>query len=999
MNFDSYEKKSEALYAEFAEIVKFILENAIAATPGIPRPQSIQCRVKSAVSLKPKLQKRGLLESESIETEIQDLAGARLIFYTNTDVDRFLTSRLIPEHFEIDRNATKVHHPTKENEGVRYQAIHYTVLMSEERAKLPEYAKFKGMRCEIQIQTILNHAWSETSHDIIYKDKPRAGFGSKAMESIANRFNQIMDKYLLPAGYEFQRVQHDYERLQQGKELFDRDAIRSLQAAKNNNERYELLSSLKEYALPNYDDISAIYGDLRGPLVEAVKASRAAPVEPIKTPFGDVEGKTATDVTNIIVDIFDTLRYVGVERTFSALSEIYRDEPDRDVRTHILDAVKQLAHYDLDVFCQVGPQVQLALVGIIERLEARDRAALRSLLITVWSEVLDSDVTGTSWAADSVTLSSGALPLSDDLKTIREKAMSGLFDLFGQSTSETQKNEVISALREATRVPSQPRYSNELLALTLVDTNRIVNFLTQEAMGQPYELLEHLEHTFLYDYRRAREIAEDEQDRFGCRSVAKDLMGSIETFRDKVNGDEQFVRYKTLVGFESVFPPHWEDEGFDLQAKKYRHERSTEYIDAISQETEDEWYRLVERCASTKSNDMATFPVFGEFLLRLAKAKPGIATRFLERADDNVLKFLPEFLNGLSDSGTDKEYRTVLTHYLADGKHLAAIARHFRKASTVATASIKKVVKKAISANDDDAVIECLVLAIEKHEPQEQPLVKDVFVPAIKYLIGRKDARWVHGAWYLPAGKPFFLALSADQANLVLDSLLSLRGIGHQAEKILVYIAEQHSKAVWGFFGRRLDKKREDKEESYKAFPYQFHGLEQPLARNVELAIGTIRSLYRAGDPLFRFDGGRLLSTVFPAFPEPFAQKLVDIAENGSDEDIGFILGILQNYKGERPTHPVLTALVNRLSKDDPELIEVDDSLNNTGVVGGEFGFVAAFRRKKVEMASWLEDDRPRVRTFAQKYIRRVDQRIASAQRAAEQSKELHKLSFDIEDE
>ena len=84
------------------------------------------------------------------------------------------------------------------------------------------------MRCEIQIQTILSYAWSETSHDIIYKDKPRDGFGSKARDLIPNRLNQIMDKYLLPAGYEFQRVQHDYERLQQGKELFDRDAIRSV---------------------------------------------------------------------------------------------------------------------------------------------------------------------------------------------------------------------------------------------------------------------------------------------------------------------------------------------------------------------------------------------------------------------------------------------------------------------------------------------------------------------------------------------------------------------------------------------------------------------------------------------------------------------------------------------------------------------------------------------------------------------------------------------------
>ena len=82
--------------------------------------------------------------------EINDLAGAWLIYYTNTDVDRFLNSRLIPENFQIDRDATKIHHPTKENEGVRYQAIHYTVRIREDRTKVPEYAKFKGMRARFK---------------------------------------------------------------------------------------------------------------------------------------------------------------------------------------------------------------------------------------------------------------------------------------------------------------------------------------------------------------------------------------------------------------------------------------------------------------------------------------------------------------------------------------------------------------------------------------------------------------------------------------------------------------------------------------------------------------------------------------------------------------------------------------------------------------------------------------------------------------------------------
>jgi ppGpp synthetase/RelA/SpoT-type nucleotidyltranferase len=264
MKIEDYEREFYFRYEEFAQTVRLILQKAIEASD-LPRPQSIQHRAKSLSSLKDRLEESGKLASENIETERRDLAGVRLIFYTNTDIERFLTSRLIFENFEIERDATRIHHPTRENEQRRYSAIHYTVRLKEDRARLPEYSKFQGMRCEIQIQTILNHAWSETSHDIAYKHKPREGFGTKAMESIKNRLDRIMDKYLLPAGYEFQRVQNDYERLQQGKELFDQNVLGALETAEDNNERYELLTSLKDQVLPNYDDVPAIYADLIAP--------------------------------------------------------------------------------------------------------------------------------------------------------------------------------------------------------------------------------------------------------------------------------------------------------------------------------------------------------------------------------------------------------------------------------------------------------------------------------------------------------------------------------------------------------------------------------------------------------------------------------------------------------------------------------------------------------------------------------------------------------------
>lgn len=327
MNFEDYEKNYVSLYGDFALTVRNVLDSAIAAA-GIPKPQSIQARSKSPARLRIRLEQAEKLDCQTIEQERRDLAGVRLIFYTNNDVDAFHQARVIWENFEMEPLAVKVHHPTLENQGTRYRGIHYTVRLKADRVGLPEYAKFAGLRCEVQIQTILNHAWSETTHDILYKPDQSPGFGARAMDRLEKRINDIMDKHLLPAGYEFQRVQHDYGRLMQGKSLFDRDAIKMLTNATDNNERFDLLTALKDDTLPNYDDIPAIYHDLYEPLIEVVRKVRQTAQVPISTTFGELPGHSADTVVRLIVEIFNFMRWVDVRATLSALMTIYREEPD-----------------------------------------------------------------------------------------------------------------------------------------------------------------------------------------------------------------------------------------------------------------------------------------------------------------------------------------------------------------------------------------------------------------------------------------------------------------------------------------------------------------------------------------------------------------------------------------------------------------------------------------------------------------------------------------------
>ena len=70
-------------------------------------------------------------------------------------------------------------------------------------------------------------------------------------------------------------------------------------------------------------------------------------------------------------------------------------------------------------------------------------------------------------------------------------------------------------------------------------------------------------------------------------------MAAILKFRDTINVDDRFVRYKVLVGFESVYPGHWTDKEFDykgptnigvgkLTATSTRSMRRTRKIGSIS---------------------------------------------------------------------------------------------------------------------------------------------------------------------------------------------------------------------------------------------------------------------------------------------------------------------------------------------------------------------------------------------------------------------------------
>jgi ppGpp synthetase/RelA/SpoT-type nucleotidyltranferase len=1001
MKFEEYERAQFLRYQRFADAVRGILDRAITVAGDIPRPQSIQARAKTPESLKKRLEETDELSAD-VEIVRRDLAGVRVIFYTNNDVDRFLSSSIVFENFNVERDATKIHHPVEENGETRYSAVHYTVSLNDIRSSLPEYLEFSGLRCEMQIQTILIHAWAETSHDIIYKTDMREKFGNAALTQIRKRFERIMDKYLVPAGYEFQRVQRDYERLVAGKALFDDNLLESLRNAPDNNKRHEQLVALADNVLPLYDDIPSVFPEIVDALVSVVKAARGSPQVPIETPFGSYRGWAATSIIEKVIEILSAYRYVDVERTFAALQDIYIDETDEQSEKSIIEAVGRLAGYNLKAWQQVGPDVQYRLAAAIKA-KGFVPKRLRRVFVEVWKRMLEAEATGTTWHASSVSWEAGEVQIAAVAK-LRRIAIDALFEFFQTSENDEERRGILVGLDKATRTAARGSSSPDFLHQTLQDQTRIIQFLTKEADGISYELKQTIEHRALYSHYHIQELLGTKGAALGCMKAAQDLEDAILALRDRFNKDPIFCRYKILVGFQGVMPPQWDDRSYDPQkVDRYRDEQIASFLDDVREETKADWLSFLQRCASTRSDDLATFPKLGNFISSLSETKPEIADYLINNGNDDLLRFTPGFLNGLFKSSRPDIYEANLQRRLDLPDYLHSVSKHWRASKPENTQALIQLLERAIAHDNRNAVIDCVLYAVVD-TPSVLPPNDDFFRPAIRYLTSVGDTNWTREA-RMASKPPFLESIDQDDVTLILDNILLLPELDYYDEQILAYIADNYLKFVWNFLGQRLDHAREfeeeeeeEEEERYQAVPSRFQLLARPLSADARMAIEITRGWYTKDSSMFRHRGGRVISAAFLQLPQSLSVLLKDVVENGTFDDAEFVMSIMQNYHGEPATHDVLKAVIKKYPQDEDMHSDVRLSILNSGVLHGEFGSVENARMKKQLIASWLDDD-PIVSNFAKSLSKSLDLDIASEQRRAESRSALRRLEYDNDDE
>ena len=206
-------------YDDCAAIVERLITKAL-ATDGIA-VHSIESRAKAPESLARKASRPAEGDSQQPKypkplDDITDLAAVRVITFFLETVDRVI--EVVEREFDVLEKANKSTLLSDE-QRLGYQSVHLLVRLASNRKQLPEYAAYAETTVEVQVRTILQHAWAEIEHDIQYKSVEALPSGVKQRFMSLAGLLEIADREFQAIAEEDHQVRTDASRLISNGEL------------------------------------------------------------------------------------------------------------------------------------------------------------------------------------------------------------------------------------------------------------------------------------------------------------------------------------------------------------------------------------------------------------------------------------------------------------------------------------------------------------------------------------------------------------------------------------------------------------------------------------------------------------------------------------------------------------------------------------------------------------------------------------------------------------
>lgn len=215
MNYPKSSSELLAWHVENAPFYKTLGESAEAIISALCRAHKIDFlavshRVKSVESLTEKFIRKGYKTLEGMT----DILGVRVIAYVESDVE--LIKKVLQGTFMVHPNQSVDKSEELAVDQVGYRSVHYICDLGEARTSLPEFKQFRSTKFEVQIRTVLQHAWAEIEHDRSYK------FSGDLPPDLRRRLSLLAGSLEL-LDREFSAVAHDIDK-------YEKEALRDARA-------------------------------------------------------------------------------------------------------------------------------------------------------------------------------------------------------------------------------------------------------------------------------------------------------------------------------------------------------------------------------------------------------------------------------------------------------------------------------------------------------------------------------------------------------------------------------------------------------------------------------------------------------------------------------------------------------------------------------------------------------------------------------------------------
>lgn len=161
-DFESYYTSNRARFESLSSIARGLIENLLRQKS--VEFLSLEARPKSLSSCIQKIERKSYRDPIN---QITDIVGVRIILYFEHQIP--IVSNFIREMFCIDNENSFDQNNKLGSDRIGYRSNHLVCHLGEARSHLNEYQDIHQIKFEVQIRTILQHAWAELAHDRSYK--------------------------------------------------------------------------------------------------------------------------------------------------------------------------------------------------------------------------------------------------------------------------------------------------------------------------------------------------------------------------------------------------------------------------------------------------------------------------------------------------------------------------------------------------------------------------------------------------------------------------------------------------------------------------------------------------------------------------------------------------------------------------------------------------------------------------------------------------------------